>query len=91
MAVVAARARYQRSHPDVKLENLVIYTTSQTHSLGAKAGLVLGVQVKAIDVKIEDQFALRGEALRYALEEDAKIGRHPFILSMFSQKPLYFL
>ncbi|CAA7259160.1 unnamed protein product [Cyclocybe aegerita] len=78
--VVAARARYQREHPDVKLEDLVIYTTSQTHSLGSKAGLVFGVHVRAIDVDLDDQLSLRGEALRNALEEDARIGRHPFIL-----------
>ena len=80
MAIVAARSLYQREHPDTKLEDLVIYTTTQTHSLGSKAGLVLGLQVRAIDVTYDDQFALRGKALRDALEEDAKIGRKPFVL-----------
>jgi aromatic-L-amino-acid decarboxylase len=81
VAIVAARSLYQRDHPDAKLEDLVIYTTTQTHSLGSKAGLVLGLQVRAIDVVCEDQFALRGKALRNALEEDARIGRKPFIFS----------
>jgi len=36
--------------------------------------------VRAIDVKIEDGLALRAEALRDALEEDAQLGRKPFIL-----------
>jgi len=80
VAIVAARSLYQRDHPDVKLEDMVIYTTTQTHSLGSKAGLVLGLQVRAIEVEYNDQFALRGKALRDALEEDAKIGRKPFIL-----------
>ncbi|KAF8803201.1 hypothetical protein BYT27DRAFT_7226075 [Phlegmacium glaucopus] len=80
VAVVAARTRYQKDHPDVKLEDLVIYTTSQTHSLGSKAGVVLGLQVRVIDVAHDDQFALRGKSLRDALEEDAKIGRKPFLL-----------
>ena len=79
VAIVAARSLYQRDHPDTKLEDLVIYTTTQTHSLGSKAGLVLGLQVRAIDVAY-DGFALRGKALREALEEDARIGRKPFIL-----------
>ena len=83
MAIVAARTLYQRDHPDTKLEDLVIYTTTQTHSLGSKAGLVLGIQVHAIEVSHDDQLGLRGKALRDALEEDAKIGRRPFILSMF--------
>ena len=81
MAIVAARSLYKRNHPDTKLEDLAIYTTTQTHSLGSKAGLVLGIQVRAIEVSHDDQLGLRGEALRDALEEDAKIGLKPFILS----------
>ncbi|KAF8971067.1 pyridoxal phosphate-dependent transferase [Flammula alnicola] len=80
VAVVAARSLYQRDHPHAKMEDLVIYTTTQTHSLGAKAALVLGLKVRALDVKLEDQFSLRGDVLRDALEEDARIGRKPFIL-----------
>lgn len=81
VAIVAARSLYKRDHPDTKLEDLVIYTTTQTHSLGSKAGLVLGIQVRAIEVSHDDQLGLRGEALRDALEEDLKIGLKPFILS----------
>ncbi|PPQ89700.1 hypothetical protein CVT25_014101 [Psilocybe cyanescens] len=80
ITVVAARSMYQRNHRDVKMEELVIYTTTQTHSLGAKAGIVLGLQVRSIDVLAEDQYSLRGHALRNALEEDKKLGRKPFIL-----------
>lgn len=74
---------YQRNHPDVKMEDLVIYTTTQTHSLGAKAGIVLGLQVRSIEVLAEDKYSLRGHALRDALEEDRKLGRKPFILRRF--------
>lgn len=81
IAVVAARSLYQRDHPEVKFENLLIYATTQTHSLGLKAGLVLGIPVRALDVTLEDQFSLRGETLRIALEEDEKNGKKPFILS----------
>ncbi|OBZ66739.1 Tyrosine decarboxylase 1 [Grifola frondosa] len=77
---VAARSLYMRQHPDAKLEELVIYTTSQTHSLGVKAGLVLGLEVRIIDVKAEDDFALRGEALRTTLETDVGKGKRPFII-----------
>ncbi|KAH9485139.1 Tryptophan decarboxylase 2 [Psilocybe cubensis] len=80
ITVVAARSMYQRNHPDVKMEDLVIYTTTQTHSLGAKAGIVLGLQVRSIEVLAEEKYALRGQALRDALEEDRKLGRKPFIL-----------
>ncbi|KAH7921280.1 hypothetical protein BV22DRAFT_1198315 [Leucogyrophana mollusca] len=80
VAVVAARARYLSQHPEVSMEELVIYTTTQTHSLGKKAGLVLGLSVRALEVSFQDNFGLRGEALRKALEEDGAVGRKPFVL-----------
>jgi aromatic-L-amino-acid decarboxylase len=81
IAVVAARSLFQRTHPNTKLDELVIYTTTQTHSLGLKAGLVFGLAVRALEVKTEDRFSLRGEELRMALEDDENHGRKPFILS----------
>ncbi|KAI0822430.1 aromatic-L-amino-acid decarboxylase [Trametes gibbosa] len=77
---VAARARYARQNPDVKLEDLVIYTTTQTHSLGIKAGLVLGLEVRALEVVSDDQYGLRGETLQKALLEDLDRGKRPFIM-----------
>lgn len=83
VAIVAARSRYQRLHPDVPFKDLIIYTTTQTHSLGLKAGLILGIGVRAIEVDAHDKYALRGSTLRKALEEDAAVGKHPFILSEY--------
>ncbi|OAX41200.1 hypothetical protein K503DRAFT_767882 [Rhizopogon vinicolor AM-OR11-026] len=80
IATVAARSRYTREHPHVPVEKLVLYTTTQTHSLGMKAGLVLGLKVRALQVTAEDDFALRGETLELALKEDVETGLHPFIL-----------
>ncbi|KAH9913765.1 pyridoxal phosphate-dependent transferase [Fomitopsis serialis] len=74
VVTVAARSQYTRRHPDTKLEDLVLYVTSQTHSLGVKASLVLGLQCRVLDVKPEDEYALRGETLRAALEEDVARG-----------------
>lgn len=71
-----------RQHPDVPAEKLVLYTTTQTHSLGKKAGLILGLNVRALEVTAEDNYALRGATLKRALEEDAHVGVYPFILSM---------
>jgi len=39
-----------------------------------------GVNVRAIEVEAENKYALRGSALKNALEEDIKRGKHPFIL-----------
>ncbi|KIY53995.1 hypothetical protein FISHEDRAFT_68367 [Fistulina hepatica ATCC 64428] len=80
ISIVAARSTYMRSHPDVKMEELVIYTTTQTHSLGLKAGLVLGLAVRSLEVTASDCYSLRGHTLRAALEEDLARGRRPFIL-----------
>ena len=74
---------YMRQHPDTKLEDLVIYTTTQTHSLGSKAALVLGLAARSLEVTAEDNYRLRGDTLRKALEEDHRTGKKPFILSEF--------
>lgn len=80
MAIVAARSRYQRLHRDVPAEKLVIYTTTQTHSLGLKAGLILGLPVYTIPVSAEDDYGLRGQGLKEALERDKAEGKHPFVI-----------
>ncbi|KAF4620333.1 hypothetical protein D9613_000357 [Agrocybe pediades] len=59
VTVVAARSLYLSRHPDTKMEDLVIYVTTQTHSLGAKAALVLGLRLRSIDVTQEDSYSLR--------------------------------
>ncbi|KAL0072735.1 hypothetical protein AAF712_000498 [Marasmius tenuissimus] len=80
ITIVAARRNYTNRHPEVKLEDLVIYVSTQTHSLGLKAALILGLQIRALPVKAEDNFSLRGSTVREALEEDTKAGKRPFIL-----------
>ncbi|TFK44455.1 pyridoxal phosphate-dependent transferase [Crucibulum laeve] len=80
VAIVAARSLYQRNNPEAKMEDLIIYTTTQTHSLGLKAGLVLGLKVRAVEVDARDQFSLRESSLRNALDEDTKQGLKPFVL-----------
>ena len=64
------------------VSKLVIYTTTQTHSLGAKAALILGLRTRALHVTEEGRFGLRGATLRTALEEDKKSGLHPFVLGL---------
>ena len=81
MAIVAARSRYQRLHPDVPMDKLVVYTTTQTHSLGLKAGLILGLPVYAIPVRPEDNYSLCGQDLREAIANDQAEGVHPFVIS----------
>jgi aromatic-L-amino-acid decarboxylase len=59
---------------------LVMYGTTQTHSIGAKAALILGLDFRALEVTAEDGFGLRGATLEAALREDEAAGRVPFML-----------
>lgn len=89
VACVAARERFLRLHPGTPASDLVILATTQTHSLGAKAALILGLGFHAIETKGEDEWALRGETLRSELEELEKKGKKPFILSTSLPFPLW--
>ncbi|KAG8927006.1 hypothetical protein FRC00_002394 [Tulasnella sp. 408] len=79
-AVAAARSRFSKLHPETHLQNLVIYGTTMTHSLGAKAALILGLSFRALEVSRNDAYSLRGETLEKALKEDRAAGKIPFIL-----------
>ncbi|KAH9989806.1 pyridoxal phosphate-dependent transferase [Russula vinacea] len=82
-AIVAARTRYLNEHPGTTLESLVIYVTTQTHSFGQKAAMILGLRIRAIDVDVTvttDNTGLTGEGLRAAVKEDHAQGLHPFVL-----------
>lgn len=85
-AIVAARAWYLSEHPGTSLESLVIYVTSQTHSAGLKAGMILGLRVRALDVDVAvvaDNTGLTGEGLITAVKEDHARGLHPFVFSEY--------
>ena len=61
--------------------------TTQTHSFGKKAALILGLRVRALDVDVTvvaDNTGLTGEVLRVAVEEDRARGLHPFVLSKYN-------
>ncbi|KAG8816252.1 hypothetical protein FRC17_000384 [Serendipita sp. 399] len=80
LAAVVSRTRYTKLHPGVSMESLVLYGTTQTHSLGAKAALILGVHFRALEVTAADNFSLRGDTLSKALKEDRDKGLHPYLL-----------
>ncbi|MCO5590158.1 hypothetical protein L7F22_044127 [Adiantum nelumboides] len=64
----------------IATSKLVIYGSTQTHSIGVKVAMILGLQFRAIEVKENDAFSLKGDALRKALEEDQEKGLVPFML-----------
>ncbi|RSH83885.1 hypothetical protein EHS25_005500 [Saitozyma podzolica] len=61
-------------------QKMVIYGSTQTHSLGAKAALLLGMQFRAVPVSRSDDYSLRGHALREVMERDVKEGLIPFFV-----------
>ncbi|CAF99828.1 unnamed protein product, partial [Tetraodon nigroviridis] len=57
---------------------LVAYCSDQTHSSFEKAGLISLVKIRFLPS--DEQFSLRGDALKQAIEEDKKKGLVPFLL-----------
>ncbi|XP_034990868.1 aromatic-L-amino-acid decarboxylase [Zootoca vivipara] len=55
---------------------LVAYTSDQAHSSVEKDGLIAGVQIKLLPT--DDTFAVRGSALRKAVDKDKAAGLIPF-------------
>jgi len=81
LAGIAARIRFQTSHPDIPVDKLMVYVSSETHSLGVKTAMLLGLKCRKLPVLAEDDFCLRGNTLKAAYEEDRAAGLWPFILS----------
>lgn len=77
---VAARERYLRLHPEARLSDLVIVATTQTHSLAAKAALIVGLEFYAIETTKSHDWALTGGQLEGALSRFEAQGKRPFVL-----------
>ncbi|TKY87550.1 hypothetical protein EX895_003564 [Sporisorium graminicola] len=58
---------------------LVIYGTTQTHSIAAKAALILGLDFRALPVAAPD-YSLDAATLTRAIAQDEAQGRVPFLL-----------
>ncbi|KAJ7485831.1 pyridoxal phosphate-dependent transferase [Mycena latifolia] len=80
VAIVAARARYLEKFPQTDSCSLILYVSTETHSIGLKSGRILGVQVRVLNVEMADNFALRGTTVRNAIQKDLASGRSPFFL-----------
>lgn len=61
-------------------QKLVIYGSTQTHSIAKKAAVILGLEFRAVPVSIEDNYGLRGEPLRKAMQADVDAGYIPFFV-----------
>ncbi|KAJ9116568.1 hypothetical protein QFC20_000500 [Naganishia adeliensis] len=63
-----------------RTSKMVMYGSTQTHSIGKKAAIILGMEFRALPTYKKDQYALRADVVREALAEDSKKGLIPFML-----------
>ncbi len=78
-AVVAARERARRA--GAALGDLCAYTSTQAHSSFEKGVRIAGLDATRLrPIEVDDQFALRPDALRAAIAEDRAAGRVPFFV-----------
>ncbi|XP_037083637.1 aromatic-L-amino-acid decarboxylase-like [Pollicipes pollicipes] len=86
VGLLSARARATRrlkqKHPDwlesAVVGQLVAYCSDQAHSSAERAGLLAGVRMRQLQT--DNNFSLRGAALRRAIEKDKSMGLVPFFL-----------
>ncbi|EDX05473.1 3,4-dihydroxyphenylacetaldehyde synthase 2 isoform X1 [Drosophila simulans] len=85
VAVLAAReqavASYRESHPELSESEvrgrLVAYSSDQSNSCIEKAGVLAAMPIRLLPAG--EDFVLRGDTLRGAIEEDVAAGRIPVI------------
>ncbi len=79
VALIAARERVRRRDPDVSLARLVAYTSTQTHSSVVKDARIAGYG-HIREVAVDDEFAMRPDALAAAIAEDRAAGLVPTLV-----------
>jgi aromatic-L-amino-acid decarboxylase len=91
--MVAARDKYLRettAHLEgeekedaiaAKRGKLVALGSDQAHSSTQKAALIAGVRYRSVPTRIEDDFSMKGEALKKTVEELKAKGLEPFFLT----------
>lgn len=67
---------YPNENEGALLSRLVAYCSKLAHSCVEKAGMISLVKMRELDA--DEEFSLRGETLKKAIEEDRKMGLHPF-------------
>lgn len=78
VALLAARSRTLVLTKEAKLENLVAYTSDQSHSSVERAALLGAVEMRLLPP--DEQLSLRGDTLEKAIQEDKAKGKIPFIV-----------
>ena len=80
-ANLTALACARETRPGGRLENAVVYLSSQGHSSVARALRVLGFAPEQIrSLAVDEGYRLRPDALAAAVESDVRAGRQPFLV-----------
>src|SRR5690348_9965052 len=82
-AIAAAR---ELADPEVHRrggsQNLIVYTSEQSHSCVEKGAITLGIgQENVRRIPVDAEFRMRPEALQEAVERDAAAGRRPMLVA----------
>ncbi len=80
-ANLTALACARETKPGGRLENAVVYLSSQGHSSVTRALRVLGFAPERVrSLPVDDAYRLRPDALAAAVESDVRAGRQPFLV-----------
>jgi aromatic-L-amino-acid decarboxylase len=79
-AIAAAReARFPEVRTEGGLRDAMLYTSEHSHSSIEKGAIALGIGQKNVrSIEVDDEFRMRPDALRAAIEQDRAAGKTPF-------------
>ena len=79
-AIAAAReAKFPEVRTDGGLRDATLYTSAQSHSSIEKGAIALGIGQKNVrSIAVDNEFRMRPDALRAAIEQDIAAGKTPF-------------
>ncbi|ORY82057.1 pyridoxal phosphate-dependent transferase [Protomyces lactucae-debilis] len=80
--MIAARDRYLRRRPEIKVDQLVVLITDQTHSGVEKAAMLLGLTCRKLKTHKKDAFGLIGSTLEQELAQLQKQGLYACFLCL---------
>ncbi|NNF04206.1 MAG: aspartate aminotransferase family protein, partial [Rhodothermales bacterium] len=83
-AMIAARERATAGESNRRgvREDVVVYTSTEAHSSIRKAARIIGIGDENVRlIPVDDDFAMRPDALDRAVREDREAGRTPFFIS----------
>jgi len=79
LAITALKKEDPRADEGVMLSKLIAYCSKEAHSCVEKGAMVAFVKLRILET--DENFSLRGDTVRKAMEQDRKNGLFPFFVS----------